>query len=603
MASPARPEPGRQPRDMLRVAICGGTGPERTALLDLLRRGAGKSLADHPDTNGDRFAGIAVGQPEPTGLTWHYFETLERKFVIVDIPEGEQPVGDAVAGLSVADVAVILASAAEELQSPERQLASLASLLRVETVILAVTRMDEVGFRERAFDKIDASIWELADSVGFDNLAVLPITVTAGDNVLTASDAMPWHDGSTLAGDLRNARPGGAQTNAPIRLPVQRVAARKSGSQGVHGSVAAGRISSGETLTIHPSGEEFPVAGIRGPSGELAEAVAGQAVALLPASDITAERGDLITSPEYPPMVSRRLVAWLIWLDHPAMLPGRVYSIRLAAASAEARLTGPIHHLDLDTGCPRHGGLLEPGEVGLCMLSLDRPLAFDSYHVNRHTGAFLVIDRSTNATAGAGLVNHMIDHDDNVSWQQMAVDKSARASALGQRPRVVWLTGLSGAGKSTIADRLEQSLHEAGTHTYVLDGDNLRQGINRDLGFDDTDRVENIRRAAEVARLMVDAGLVVIVSMISPFRAERHMARELMDDGEFIEVFVDTPLSVCEQRDHKNLYSRARRGEIRNFTGIDSPYEAPETPELTLKGAEEDPDQLAARLLAYLDSH
>ena len=440
----------------------------------------------------------------------------------------------------------------------------------------------------------------MARKLGIEQVHAIPLSALTGENVFGHQGRAPWYDGPTLMELLETVEIGTDDEQSPFRLPVQRVDRPDPEFRGFSGTVASGRIEPGMPVLASPSGETAVVERIHGPSGELERAAAGQSITLVLPDGIDASPGDMISGTDRPPEVADQFAAHLIWMDGQPMLPERSYLARFASASAVARVTDLTHRVDVDTLGRLAAKTLELNEIGYCKISLDRPVPFDSHGAIRRTGAFVLIDRSTRATVGAGRIGFALRRAGNVVWQELKTDKAERARAIGQKPCVLWLTGLSGAGKSTIADRLEQKLRALGRHTYVLDGDNVRHGLNRDLGFTDRDRVENIRRVSEVAKLMVDAGLLVIVSFISPFRSEREMARNLMEEGEFFEIFVDTPLDVCEARDPKGLYVKARRGEIPNFTGIDSPYEAPGNPDLRIDTTELSAEQAAESVVQLL---
>lgn len=516
------------------------------------------------------------------GAACRVFESDRRKFIAIDAGGHEQHTQNLVAGASNADLALLLVDVRKGILTETRRHSHIVSLMGVRQAILAVDKMDLVGYRQDLFSSIVDDYGALARELGIEHVQAVPISALTGENVFAGRNCAPWYDGPTLMESLEGVEIDADAEKGAFRLPVQRVHRPKPELRGSSGTVASGRVEPGMPVVVSPSGETTAVERIFGPSGELASAVAGQSITLVLADEIDVSRGDMIAGTDRPPQVADQFAAHLIWMDAQPMLPERSYLARFASASAVARVTDLTHRVDVDTMGRFAAKTLQRNEVGYCKMSLDRPVPFDSCSEVRRTGAFVLIDRLTNATAGAGTIGFALRRASNVPWQELKTDKAERARAIGQKPCVLWLTGLSGAGKSTIADRLEQKLRALGKHTYVLDGDNVRHGLNRDLGFTDRDRVENIRRVSEVAKLMVDAGLIVIVSFISPFRSEREMARKLMEKGEFFEIFVDTPLDVCEARDPKGLYVKARRGEIPNFTGIDSPYEAPDDPDLRI---------------------
>jgi bifunctional enzyme CysN/CysC len=534
-------------------------------------------------------------------VAYRYFTTERRKFIIADTPGHEQYTRNMVTGASNADAAVILVDARKGVLTQTRRHSYVVSLLGLRHVVFAINKMDLVGFDEPAFRAIEGACRSLARTLDIADPLCIPVCALRGDNVLERSDAMPWYEGPALLEQLEQVEVDeDRMRTAPFRLAVQWVNRPDPDFRGFAGTIAGGTVRPGDRVVVLPSGRESSVARITTYGGEQDAAVAGEAVTLVLADEIDVSRGDVIADAEAAPGVSDVLQATVVWMGEEPLLPGRDYLLRIGTRTVRATASPLKHKLDIDTFEPIPARQLALNEIGVVDLELDRPVAWDAYRDNRDTGAFILIDRLTNGTVGAGLVQFALRRGENVSWQRLDVDKHARATSLRQRPALIWLTGLSGAGKSTIANLIEQRLHCEGRHTYLLDGDNLRHGLNKDLGFTAADRVENIRRVAEVSRLLVDAGLIVIASFISPFRAERRMARELLDEGEFIEVFVDTPIEVAEQRDPKHLYAKARRGELKNFTGIDSPYECPETPEIhidtTAMTAEEGAEHVLAEL-------
>ncbi len=533
-------------------------------------------------------------------VAYRYFETPRRKFIAADTPGHEQYTRNMATGASTAELAVILVDARKGVLTQTKRHSYIVSLLGIRHVVLAVNKMDLVDYDQAAFDAIAAEYRVFTEALGITDIRSVPLSALTGENVFAAQGAMPWYDGPPLMEILETIEIDRDDLAKDFRLPVQRVNRPDSDFRGFSGTVASGSLACGETVTASLSGKTSTVARILGPSGELERATAGQAVTLVLADEIDISRGDLIAAGETRPEVADQFAAHVIWMDGEAMLPERPYVARFATATAIAQVTDLTHRVDVNTLDHLAAKTLELNEVGYCKIALDRPVPFDAYADNRETGAFVLIDKFTNATVAAGVIDFALRRASNIAWHDMKVDKVARARANEQKPCVLWFTGLSGAGKSTVADRLEQKLHASGKRTYLLDGDNVRHGLNKDLGFTDQDRVENIRRVAEVARLTVDAGLIVLVSFISPFRSERQMARALMEEDEFVEIFVDTPLEVCEQRDPKGLYKKARAGQLKNFTGIDSEYETPLNAELTLKSGEADVDALVDQVIDYL---
>ncbi len=533
-------------------------------------------------------------------VAYRYFSTPRRKFIVADTPGHVQYTRNMATGASNCDFGVLLIDARQGVLTQTRRHACILSLLGIKKVALAVNKMDLIDFDHGRFQTIVDDFEAFAKPLGFDSIEAIPVSALKGDNVTTPSAHMQWYHGPTLLGHLETVDVDRARDSDPLRFPVQWVNRPHLDFRGVSGTVASGRVQPGDEVVIHPSRKRVHVARIVTADGDLDAATEGDAVTLTFAEEVDASRGDVITKPDAEPSVADQIAAKLIWFDEEAMLPGRTYGIRCGTQSAAATVSSLKYKLNVDNLDHVAGKTLEMNEVGLCNLNMTKPLVFDPYAENAAVGSFILIDRFTNATVAAGMAEFGLRRATNVKWQELSVDKSSRASLKGQKPCVLWFTGLSGSGKSTIANACEKRLHALGRHTYMLDGDNIRHGLNKDLGFTDADRVENIRRIAEAARLFVDAGLIVMVSFISPFRSERRMARELVGQDEFIEVYVDTPLEVCEARDPKGLYRKARAGLIKNFTGIDSAYERPESPELDLNTSELTPEALADRVLAEL---
>jgi bifunctional enzyme CysN/CysC len=450
------------------------------------------------------------------------------------------------------------------------------------------------------FDRIAGDFASLAAGLGFTHVTPIPMSARHGDNVVSPSGNMGWYQGPTLLGCLTSLDLAAERLDAPFRFIVQWVNRPDDGFRGYSGHVVSGRIAAGDPVAVAPSGALSRIARIVTMDGDLPAARAGDAVTLTLADEVDVSRGDMLTGADARPAVSDQFAVDVLWLNQEPMLQGRTYLIKIGARTLQATITALRHRIDITTLGHDAAKTLSFNEMGVANIGTSAPIAFDPYAENRETGAFILIDRYTNATVGAGMIRFALRRATNVHWQALDISKTARAAQLGQTPAVLWFTGLSGAGKSTIANIVEKKLHAMGRHTYLLDGDNVRHGLNRDLGFTDTDRVENIRRVAEVSRLFADAGTIVLVSFISPFREERRMARELMAEGEFIEVYVKASVEVCQARDPKGLYARAIKGEIKNFTGIDSPYEAPQSPEITLDTTELDPEAAADRVVDFL---
>jgi bifunctional enzyme CysN/CysC len=534
-------------------------------------------------------------------VAYRFFSTERRKFIVADTPGHEQYTRNMVTGASTADLAVILVDARKGVLTQTRRHTRLVALLGVPQAVLAVNKMDLVDWDEARFAAIVAEWRALADSLGLPETVAIPMSALEGDNVIRASTHMPWYSGLPLLEHLETgAVDEGPRQRGPLRLPVQWVNRPNADFRGFSGLLAGGRVRPGDAVRVLPAGRPSTVARVIVGLDDVPEAVAGQSVTLTLADEVDCSRGTLICSAAEPAQVADQFECTLVWMDAEPLLPGRPFLLKIGARTVGASVSAIKYTVNVNSGEHLAATTLELNAIGVCTLALDRPVAFDPYASNRETGGFILIDRMSFATAGAGMMHFALRRSQNLHLQGYDVDRAARAALLGQQPAVVWLTGLSGAGKSTLANVLAQRLHAAGRAAYVLDGDNLRHGLNRDLGFTDADRVENIRRVAEVARLMADAGLIVITAFISPFRSERALARSRMDGIAFVEVHVDTPLAVAEQRDPKGLYAKARRGELPHFTGIDSPYEAPESPELRVDTSTEPVDAAALRVLDWL---
>ncbi|MCC4634345.1 sulfate adenylyltransferase subunit CysN [Xanthomonas dyei] len=533
-------------------------------------------------------------------VAYRYFDTDQRKFIVADCPGHEQYTRNMATGASTADVAVVLVDARKGLLAQTRRHSYIVSLLGIRHVVLAVNKMDLVDYDADVFSAIAEGYRALAAQLGIADVQCIPLSALAGENLSSASTRMPWYSGPHLLQHLDSVQIQPPEAGSGLRLPVQWVNRPNSQFRGYAGTIAAGQVRVGDAVVVVPSGRRSQVAAVLDANGAVASARAGQAVTLTLRDEIDISRGDIIAAIDDPPEVADQFAAHLLWMDDAALLPGRPYWLKIGTRTVTVSVSEIKHKVDVNTQERLAAKRLELNEVGYCNLALDEPIAFAPYARNRALGGFILIDRQSNATVAAGTLEFALRRAGNVHWQHLEVDRSARARIKGQAPRVLWFTGLSGAGKSTVANLVDKQLHALGYHTFILDGDNVRHGLNRDLGFTDEDRVENIRRVAEVARLMADAGLIVLVSFISPFRAERQLARERFDTGEFVEVFVDVPLAVAEARDVKGLYRKARAGQIPNFTGIDSPYEAPETPEIHLHADGENVEALARHVLEFL---
>jgi bifunctional enzyme CysN/CysC len=534
-------------------------------------------------------------------VAYRLFSTGRRRFIVADTPGHEQYTRNMVTGASTADAAILLVDARKGLLTQTRRHSYLVSLIGIRHLALAVNKMDLVGYSQERFREIEEAYLAFARQVGASDVTCIPVSALKGDNVVDAGSQMPWYRGPTLTDWLETVEVDEQRLqHLPFRLPVQWVNRPNPDFRGFAGTIASGRIYPGDRVKVLPSGRESRVARIVAAGGDLEQAGTGQSITLTLADEIDVTRGDLVVAAGAPAEVADQFDATVVWMGEQPMLRGRTYAMKLGAKTVAATVAPLRYRINVNTLEHLAAERLELNEIGVCELELDQPVAFDSYAENRETGGFILIDRLTNDTVGAGMLRFALRRAQSIHIQHVDVDKAARARLKGQRPCVIWLTGLSGAGKSTIANLVEKRLHAMGRHTYILDGDNVRHGLAKDLGFNDEDRVENIRRLAEVAKLMVDAGLIVLTAFISPFRAERRMARDLLGADEFVEVFVDTPLDVAEQRDPKGLYKKARRGEIKNFTGIDSPYEAPEAPEIRIETAAESADRAAERIILEL---
>jgi bifunctional enzyme CysN/CysC len=533
-------------------------------------------------------------------VAYRFFSTDRRKFIVADTPGHEQYTRNMVTGASTADVAVILIDARKGVLTQTRRHSYIVSLLGIRQVVLAINKMDLMDYSQQTFDEIVAAYREFAQQIGLTDITAIPLSALRGDNMLERSERMRWYPGPTLMSYLESVEIEDDLQTRPFRLPVQWVNRPHQDFRGFAGTIASGTVRSGDNVRALPSGRQSRVTRIVSHDGDLESAVAGQSVTLTLADEIDVSRGDVLAATDAPPAVADQFQATIIWMHEEPMLRGRPYLIKLGTRTLTGSITTPKYKVNVNTLEQLAAKQLELNEIGVCNLSFDRAIPFDPYSDNRETGGFIIIDKLSNDTVGAGLLTFALRRAENIHWQALDVNKAVRSSLKGQRACVLWFTGLSGAGKSTIANLVEKRLHALGRHTYTLDGDNVRHGLNKDLGFTDADRVENIRRVAEVSKLMVDAGLIVLVSFISPFRSERRLARELMQPGEFLEVFVDTPLAEAEKRDVKGLYRKARRGELKNFTGIDSPYEAPEHPEIHLRTVLASPEEAAEQILKTL---
>ncbi len=593
-----------QARTLLRVLTCGSVDDGKSTLIGRLLYDTKLIFDDQlaAVTRASRKHGTTGEAPDlallvdgleaerEQGITidvaYRFFTTPRRSFIVADTPGHEQYTRNMATGASTADVAILLIDARRGLLAQTRRHSIICDLLGIRHVIVAVNKIDLVEDAQAVFTRIAADYRAFAAGLGFASITPIPVSARDGDNISALSDRTPWYRGPALLAYLEEIDVASGSPNAAFRLPVQWVNRPNLDFRGFAGTIAAGQVRVGDSVVVANSGRPSKVTRIVTFDGDLPQAAAGQAVTLVLADEIDVTRGDVLCHPQTRPEVADQFAAHLVWMHEDALLPGRSYLLMCGTATVPARVTSLRHRIDITTLSERPARTLALNEIGLVEIATDRPLAFDPYAISHRMGAFILIDRSNNATAGAGMIQHALCRATNVHRQAHTVGKSARARALGQRPGILWFTGLSGSGKSTIADRVEQALTARGLHCMQLDGDNLRHGLNRDLGFTDTDRVENIRRVGEVAKLMVEAGLLVICSFISPFAAERAMVRGLVEPGEFTEIFVDTPVEECIRRDPKGLYAKALAGQIANFTGIGSRYEAPTAPELWLDGTQ-----------------
>ena len=535
-------------------------------------------------------------------VAYRFFTTERRKFIVADTPGHEQYTRNMATGASTADVAVILTDARKGVLTQTRRHSFIVAMLGISRVALAVNKMDLVGYDQAVFDRIAADYREFAAGLGLTGIEAIPISALRGGNVTEPGTTMPWYDGPPLLTYLETVEVGQEAANRPFRLPVQLVTRPDLDFRGYAGIIVGGTVRPGDEVRVLPSGATATVMRIVTFDGDLPVAETGQSVTLTLDREIDVSRGDLIVAAADPAGLADQFEAHLVWMHAEPLLPGRPCLMKLGSSTAACSVTHIKHGINVNTLQRTPATTLAVNDIAVANIATDRRLPFDPYRANRETGGFVLIDRLTNATVGAGMIDFALRRSDNIHWQALDVTKEARVAIKGHRPCVVWFTGISGAGKSTIANALEQRLHALGCHTAMLDGDNVRHGLNRDLGFTDADRVENIRRVGEVARLMADAGLLVLVSFISPFRAERDGARALVDTGEFVEVFVDTPLDVAEGRDRKGLYRKARAGSLPHFTGIDSPYEPPPSPEVRIdtvtSTVQESVEQIVSQLRA-----
>jgi bifunctional enzyme CysN/CysC len=609
-----------QHKSLLRFMTCGSVDDGKSTLIGRLLYESKMIFEDHLaalEADSKKFGtqgsdldlallvdGLAAEREQ--GITidvaYRFFSTDRRKFIVADAPGHEQYTRNMVTAASTVDLAVILIDARKGVLTQTRRHSYIVSLLGIQKVVLAVNKMDAVGYALETFDSILEDYWKFANQIGLTDIVAIPISALKGDNVTEASPHTPWYNGPTLMGHLESIEIEEQTQSRPFRMPVQWVNRPDQHFRGFAGMIVSGVVKKGDRIKTLPSGHESRVTRIVTQDGDRDQGITGQSVTLTIEHEIDISRGDVLVSGDSPAGVADQFQTTIIWMNEEPMLPGRPYLMKIGTRTVGATITSLKYKVNVNTLEHLAATKLDLNEIGVCNIGIDRQIPFDPYTENRETGSFILIDRLTNDTVGAGLIQFALRRADNIHWQALDVNKIARANLKGQKPCVLWFTGLSGAGKSTIANLMEKRLLSAGKHTYLLDGDNVRHGLNKDLGFTDVDRVENIRRVAEVARLMVDSGLIVLVSFISPFRSERRMARELVAEGEFIEIFVDTPLAEAEKRDVKGLYKKARRGELQHFTGIDSPYEEPEHAEIRIDTMSSTPDEAVDQIVAKLAS-
>jgi len=535
-------------------------------------------------------------------VAYRFFSTDRRKFIVADTPGHEQYTRNMATGASTADLAIVMIDARKGVLTQTRRHSFIVSLLGIKHVVLCINKMDLVDYEQATYDRILADYRDFTAEFGFDSIQAIPVSALAGDNIVTNSDRTPWYDGPPLMEYLDTVEIHSDEAQKAFRMPVQWVNRPNLDFRGFAGQVISGTIKPGDKIRALPSGRSSAVSRIVTMSGDLEEAVEGQSVTITLEDEIDISRGDVLCADQSPAEVSDQFQATMLWMSDSAMLPGRSYVMKMGARECQMQVTEEKYRIDVNTRAHEAAKTLGLNEIGVVNIALDREVAFDPYKDNRRMGGFIVIDRMTNETVGLGLINFALRRASNIHRQTLDVTKELRAAMKGQKPVILWFTGLSGAGKSTVANIVEKRLAAMDKHTYTLDGDNVRHGLNNDLGFTDADRVENIRRVGEVSKLMVDAGLIVLVSFISPFRAERRIVRQMVEEGEFWEVFVDAPLEVAEQRDVKGLYKKAREGKIKNFTGIDSPYEPPLHAELTLETDKLSPEEAADLVIQRLET-
>ncbi len=536
-------------------------------------------------------------------VAYRFFTTEKRKFIVADCPGHEQYTRNMVTGASTADLAVILIDARKGVLTQTKRHSYLAQLIGIRHIVLAVNKMDLVDYDQSVFETILGDYTAFAKSIGIESFVAMPISGFKGDNITTRSENTAWYSGPTLVEHLETVELDVTIDQAkPFRMPVQWVNRPNLDFRGFSGQIASGAIKTGDEVRVLPSGKTSKVTRLVTMDGDLDIAVAGQSITICLADEVDCSRGDVIAIAENPPQAADQFEAHIVWMDDEALIPGRAYWLKLATQTVSATIAQPKYQININNMEHLASKTLELNAIGVSVITTDRNLVFESYSENRNLGGFILVDKLTNATVGAGMLNFSLRRAENIHWQAVDINREAHAAQKGQAPALLWFTGLSGSGKSTVANLVEKKLHALGRHSFLLDGDNVRHGLNKDLGFTDADRIENIRRVGEVAKLMADAGLIVLTAFISPFRAERDMVRNMLPQGEFIEIFIDTPLAVAEARDVKGLYKKARSGALKNFTGIDSPYEAPENPDIRIDTTAITPEDAAELIVKHISA-